>query len=81
MRAYQDATLKIINEITFTGEKGEEVKYNELYFQTEDEEGKTSVLKINTKSDIKSQLDKEGVVEIEVDTSGRNKPRFISFKS
>jgi len=73
------AILAAIAEKAFTGESGEAVTYNEIYFQYEDDDGSMAVSKVNTKQDLKGQLRQKGVAKISVQENGKMK--LVSFKS
>jgi len=58
---------------------GEPVEYNESWFLTVTEDGVKDVIKFNTKADLS---DKEGanvVIRVEVDASGKQKPKLLGL--
>lgn len=60
---------------------GEKVEYNECIFLNENDNGTRSVLILNTKQDFSELIDKEGTLEVEIDLTGKNKPRLVSFST
>jgi len=62
---------------SFTGKDGEEVNYQEVYFQYEDEDGNPSVVQVNTKQDMIAALGTDGVMKINVNEQGKKK--LVSF--
>jgi len=71
------ARLGAVAQKGFTSNTGEDVEYQEAFFQYEDEHGILDVAKVNTKQDMVPHLGKEGLVKIEVMESGKLK--LISF--
>lgn len=72
-----NGTLKLINEKGFTDNEGNAVEFTEAYFQTEDDMGKMQVVKLNTKIDLAKQIDKRGLIKVELMPSG--KLRLVEF--
>jgi len=71
------ARLGAVAQKGFTSNTGEDVEYQEAFFQYQDEQGIYDVAKVNTKQDMIPHLGKEGVVKIDVQESGKLK--LISF--
>lgn len=71
------ARLGAVAQKGFTSNTGEDVEYQEAYFQYEDENGILDVAKVNTKQDMVPHLGKEGFVKIEVQENGKLK--LVSF--
>jgi len=59
---------------------GVRVEYNENIFLNE-EDGKRFVLVLNSKKDYSSMMDELGTLNMEIDTTGKNKPRLVSFEA
>lgn len=80
MRVVYDCRLIAYNSRSFVDKTtGEKVEYAEAYFLNETEEGNREVLAFNTKLNLKGLEDKEGNLVIEVDASGKQKPRLVEF--
>jgi len=58
---------------------GEHVTYNECIFLNDNADGTRSVIILNTQQDFKDLLDKEGLLSVDIDPSGKKKPRLVSF--
>jgi len=80
MKVYYDCRLLAVVPKSFTAEEGDQVSYNEAYFLNLSEDGVKEVVKLNTKQDISPAEGEEGILEVDVDITGRNKPRLMSFK-
>jgi len=77
---YKDVELLAVVPHNFTDKEGIEVEYNEGYFETKDDDGMSSVMVFNTKQPIASKVREHGTLAVEIDSSGRNKPRLVSFE-
>jgi len=71
--------LFAVNAKGFDGSDGR-VEYNENIFLNEDEKLGRSVITVNSKVDHSVHLDKDGVLTLEIDPSGKKKPRLVSFE-
>jgi len=80
MKVYYECTLLSVVPKKFTSEENEEISYNEAYFLNESEDGVKEVVKLNTKQDISPAEGEEGILEVDIDVTGRNKPKLLSFK-
>lgn len=81
MKVYYDAKLLAVVPKEFTNDEGEQVTYKEAYFLNETEEGVREVIKMNTKlTDIEKAENEEGMIEVDIDVTGKNKPRLLGFK-
>lgn len=72
-----EGTLKIFVKKSFEGKDGQTVNYYEAYFVGVDENDNDSVLKVNTKQDLSSQLDKHGTAIVAPQENGKMK--LVSF--
>jgi len=70
-------TVAAIDEKAFEGKEGEHVEYQEVFIQTEREDGTMSVAKVNTKKDMVPHLQKTGTFIININEQGKKK--LISF--
>jgi len=75
MPVFFEGALKICVYKTFESNEGETVEYFEMYFVDPSE---TNVLRVTSKKDLRKEIDKSGVVELNMQKDG--KPKFISFK-
>lgn len=77
-------TLLAVVPKEFKSDTGEDVVYSELYFLNKehtDDGLQKQVFKINTKSkNILANEGEDGVVKLDIDLTGKNKPRFMSFE-
>lgn len=81
MKVFFDVEVLAVVEKGFTDKEGLEVSYKEAYFLNETDEGVRTVLKFNSKlSDLSSFESKSAIIEVDVDESGRNKPRLVGIK-
>lgn len=79
MKVFYDCTLFAFNPHKFKDNNGEDVSYNQAVFLNENEDGSREVIQLNTKLELKDSLDKKGVLELEIDSQGKQKPRILSF--
>jgi hypothetical protein len=77
---YHDVELLALVPHKFTDKEGIEVEYNECYFETKDDEGISSVMVFNTKLPLASKVRERGILSVEVDSKGLNKPRATNFE-
>jgi hypothetical protein len=77
---YSNVGLLAVEPVSFTDKEGIEVEYNKCYFRTEDDDGVSRVLQFNTKLPLASSEGEVGILSVEIDETGRNKPKVISFK-
>lgn len=77
---YKDVELLAVVPHNFTDKEGIEVEYNEGFFETKDDDGISSVMQFNTKQPIASKVREHGILTVEIDTQGKNKPRLVSFE-
>jgi len=77
---YSGVELVAVEPVTFTDKEGVEVEYNKVYFRTKDEDGITKVMQFNTKLPLASSEGETGILSVEIDETGRNKPRVMKFQ-
>jgi len=77
---YKDVELLAIEPISFTDKEGVEVEYNKCYFGYKNEDGITHVLQLNSKLPLASSERERGILAVEIDETGRNKPKVVSFE-
>lgn len=77
---YKDVELLALVPHSFTDKEGVEVEYNECFFETKDDEGISSVMVFNTKQALASKVREHGILSVEIDSQGRNKPRLVGFE-
>jgi len=65
-----EGTLKIFVHKSFEKD-GETIDYNTAYFVCEDEDGEVSVVQVNTKQDLHSQIDQHGKISLQVRPDGK----------
>jgi len=71
--------LIAVRAVEFKGKEGQLVEYAECSFLNEDSDGNRSVIQMNTTQDLTDHFDQEGTLVVEVDPSGKRKPRLVSF--
>jgi len=59
---------------------GEAVEYNQVFIEHANEDESREVLQFNTKLDYSPQLRMKGTIQVDIDPTGKNKPRLISFQ-
>lgn len=69
----------LVEPHNFTDKEGIEVEYNTCYFRIEDDNGMPFAVILNTKAISTKQERKIGLLEVEIDNTGKNKPRLTSF--
>jgi len=80
MKVFFDVRLIAFVPKKFEDNEGKTVEYNEAHFLYESEEGERQVVQLNTKSDLSPAIDEDGILELDIDVSGKRKPRLLSFK-
>lgn len=82
MKVFYEVEVIAVVPVSFTSGIGETVEYNEVHLLNVNEDGGASVLKFNSKSpDFSVSLKgKSGVAEIDVDITGKNKPKLLGIK-
>jgi len=80
MKVFYEVKVLAVNPTEFENQEGETISYNEVHFLNINEDGKREVLKMNTKQEFLKYEDKEGVLEVDIDISGKNRPKLVSFK-
>jgi len=81
MQVFYEVTLVAFLPKSFEDKEGVTVSYNECYFVNEDDEGKRDMIILNTKIDLSQLEGSKGHLEVEIDSSGKRKPRLVSFTS
>lgn len=83
MKVFYEVRLLAVVPKEFTDNEGQEVSYNEIYLLNTPEEGNPEVIKLNSKLDLhwENLVGNDGVAEIDVDATGKNKPRLLGFKA
>jgi len=81
MKVFYECDLVAFVPKSFEDNTGQTVSYNEAYLLNEDSEGKPEMIILNTKLDLKPLVGHSGQLEVEVDSTGKRKPRLISFTS
>jgi len=77
---YSEVQLLAFIARSFEDKEGLTVEYNEAHFLLENEAHERSVFVLNTKLDLLMEEGKSGTLTVEVDPSGKRKPRLVSFK-
>jgi len=78
MKVFFEVNCLAFEPKSFVTNEGEKVEYNEVHFLNDSADGR-EVIKLNTKQGDKQWEDKEGVLGVEIDPSGKQKPKLISF--
>lgn len=83
MKIQYEATLLSVVPHKFDDRMtGEPVEYDTVYFEKANENGDTEdVVVLNTKQKLGARRGMTGMLSFEVDTSGKNKPRFLAFET
>jgi len=79
MKVFFDVTCLVFIPRAFKGSEGEDVSYNEVSFLNQTEDGQREVIRLNTKQGSKDWEDKAGVLGVEIDPTGKQKPKLVSF--
>jgi len=77
---YSDVLLMALEPVSFTDKLGVEVEYNKAYFRMSDDDGITKVMQFNTKLPLASAEGETGKLSVDIDESGRNKPKVLKFE-
>jgi len=82
MRVFYESEVLGFNEKEFNDKTtGDIIKYNEVYLKGQDVEGFIEIQRLTTKVNLGQYVGKEGVAEINIDLTGKNKPKLIDFKT
>jgi len=80
MKIFLDCSLWSFEPKSFMDKKtGEVITFNHAVFLNQTDSGEREVLELNTKIELKDSVDKNGVLELEIDPKGQQKPRLLSF--
>jgi len=81
MKVFYEGVLDRVIEKGFDDKKtGERVEYKEVYFYTKEESGDEAMLIVNTQGDYASLTGKACVLGLEIDATGKRKPKLVSIE-
>lgn len=80
MKVFYEGTLIAFNKKEFFDkETGDTIKYNELQFLSENDDGTRDVLRLTGSLDLSIFIDQKGILELEVDPAAKRKTRYLAF--
>jgi len=79
MKVFFEVSCLAVKPHKFIGDDGEDVAYNEITFLNVTDDGR-EVITLNSKQGEPLWVDKDGVIAVEIDPTGKKKPRLLEFK-
>lgn len=77
---FDDVSILAVIPAKFFDDQGNEVVYTEVHVLHEDADGRREVIKFTPREFDKANEGRDGVIEVDVDVSGKRKPRLLGFQ-